>query len=311
MSAAAVVAYDPLRDKTYQSTRLGRDIADFLAWCELGGMSPKTLVNYEPDLARGALMFPDKGIGEITGGDLLHIAKQFPPRSRRVRMSAWRSFYKWARRTRRVLENPCEELPDIRKTPQRVIDTFTEEEIEALLSLPVRDAGPIALLLEAGLRKAEASRIRLHDCLPQKGTVTVLEGKGRRDRIVPMSPRLHGILVELVVNEGLVPTDHIFYAVKANQFEQRKILRGKPVGEATFARWWRSCLRQAAVRYRNPHTARHTYATRLRRQGVAIDDISILLGHASISTTSELYVHTRVDEIASRLRTLNLAVTES
>ena len=34
---SAVVAFDPLRDKTYQSTRLGRDVADFLAWMELGG----------------------------------------------------------------------------------------------------------------------------------------------------------------------------------------------------------------------------------------------------------------------------------
>lgn len=306
-----VVAFDPVKDKSYRDTALGRDISDFLAWCELGGMSPKTLLNYEPDLSRGALMFPEKAIDEITGGDLLHIARAFPVKSRRVRMSAWRSFYKWARRTRRVIENPCEELPDIRKTPPRVIDTFTEDEIEALLALPIRDAAPIAILLEAGLRKAEASRLRLHDCLPDSHMVTVLEGKGRRDRIVPMSPTLHAALVELVVSEGLVPTDHIFYAVKGNQFEQKKILRGKPVGEATFARWWRSCLEQAAVRYRNPHTARHTYATRLRRQGVTIDDISILLGHASISTTSELYVHTRVDEITDRLRALHLAVEEA
>lgn len=321
MSARTLVGFDLLKDKSYQSTRLGRDIADFLAWCELGGMSPKTLVNYEPDLARGALMFPDKGIGDITGGDLLQIAKRFPPAGRRARMAAWRSFFKWARRTRRVLENPCEELPDIKRPPQRVIDTFTDDEIDALLSLPIRDAAPLAILLEAGLRKAEASRIRLHDCLPDKQTVTVLEGKGRRDRVVPMSPRLHALLVELVVSEGLAPADHIFYAVKSNQFGQEKIIRqffdkeGKRrasgVGEATFARWWRSCLEQAAVRYRNPHTARHTYATRLRREGVTIDDVSHLLGHASINTTSDLYVHSRVDEIAVRLRALNLAVEEA
>ncbi len=57
--SVAVVGYDPLRDKTYQSTRLGRDVADFLAWLELGGASPRTLDQYERDLARGALMFPD------------------------------------------------------------------------------------------------------------------------------------------------------------------------------------------------------------------------------------------------------------
>lgn len=308
MTVLAAVGFDPLRDKTYQSTRLGRDIVDFLAWCELGGMSRKTLVNYEPDLARGALMFPDKGIQDITGGDLLHIARTFPEPSRRARMAAWSSFYKWARRTRRVLENPCEELPAFKRRPARVIDTFTDDEIDAMLALPVRDAAPIAVLLEAGLRKAEASRLRLHDCRPERGLVTVLEGKGRRDREVPMSPRLRDLLVELVVTEGLGPKDTIFYAVKGNQTGHRKILREKPVGEATFARWWRRCLDDAAVRYRNPHIARHTYATRLRRQGVDMADISRNLGHANTAITDALYVHTQTNEIADRLRALGLAV---
>jgi hypothetical protein len=39
-------------------------------------------------------------------------------------------------------------------------------------------------------------------------------------------------------------------------------LRDKPIGEGTFSRWWRRCLDDAGVPYRNPHTARHTFATR-------------------------------------------------
>lgn len=301
------VGFDPLRDKSYQSTRLGRDIADFLAWCELGGMSPKTLVNYEPDLARGALMFPDKAIDEITGGDLAHIARSFPPKSRRVRISTWKSFYKWARRTRRVTVDPTDELPDIKRNPQPVIRVFNDVEIDALLSLPVIDAAPLAVLLEAGLRKAEASKLRLQDCLPEGGQVLVLNGKGGRDRIVPMSPRLSYLLNELAMLERLSPRDHVFYAVKGNQFDQKKILRGKPVGEATFARWWRRCLDDAGVSYRTPHTARHTFATRWRLRGLAIDDLQILLGHASINTTASIYVHTRIADVSARMHAIELA----
>ena len=305
--AAHPVGFDPLRDKSYRSTRLGRDIVDFLAWCELGGMSPKTLLNYEPDLAKGALMFPDKGIEDITGGDLVHIARSFPPKSRRVRMSTWRSFYKWARRTRRVTIDPTDELPDIKKNPQPVIHVFNDVEIDALLSLPVIDAAPLAILLEAGLRKAEASKIRLQDCMPETGQVLVLNGKGGRDRIVPMSPRLSHLLNELILLERLSPKDHIFYAVKANQFEGRKLLRAKPVGEATFARWWRRSLDDAGVRYRTPHTARHTFATRWRLRGLGIDDLQILLVHSSINTTASIYVHTRVADVAERMRAIEAA----
>lgn len=307
MTALAVVGYDPLRDKSYRSTRLGRDIVDFLAWCELGGMSPKTLLNYEPDLARGALMFPDKAIDEITGGDLLHLARTFPPKSRRVRMSTWRSFYKWARRTRRVTIDPTDELPEIKRNPQPVIRVFTDTETEALLSLPVIDAAPLAVLLEAGLRKAEASALRFQDCMPETGQVLVLNGKGGRDRIVPMSPRLAHLLNELLLLERPGPRDHVFYAVKANQFEGRKIMRAKSVGEATFARWWRRCLTDAGVTYRTPHTARHTFATRWRLRGLGIDDLQILLGHSSINTTASIYVHTRIADVAERMQMIELA----
>jgi len=300
MSVLAGVGYDPLRDKTYQSTRLGRDVVDFLAWMELGGTAPRTLDQYERDLARGALLFPTKTITEITDGDLFQIAKQFKPAERRVRVAAWRSFLKWAIRTRRIDRNPADLLPDIKKRPQRIVKVFNDTEIEALLELPVKDAAPLAVLLEAGLRKAEARHLRFQDCLPESGQVEVLHGKGNRDRIVPMTARLKYLLNELALQERINTQDHIFYGVRANQTVRRD-LRDRPIGEGTFARWWRGCLTSAGVRYRTPHTARHTFATRWRRAGLALDEIQILLGHASIATTSAIYVHTNIADVAEHM----------
>ena len=109
------VRFDPLRDKSYRATRLGRDVADFLAWMELGGASPRTLDQYERDLARGALMFPDKPVEELADGDAIQIAKTFRPLERRVRVAAWRSFFKWAKQTRRVTVDPF----DVPAAPRR------------------------------------------------------------------------------------------------------------------------------------------------------------------------------------------------
>jgi integrase len=87
---------------------------------------------------------------------------------------------------RRVrVDNPWDALPDMRQRHQPVIQVFTDAEIEALLALPVLDAAPLAVLLEAGLRKAEARHLRLRDCPPESGRLVVLKGKGARDRIVP------------------------------------------------------------------------------------------------------------------------------
>lgn len=302
MSAIAV-EFDPIRDKAYRDTRLGRDVADFLAWLELGGASPRTLDQYERDLSRGCLMFPSKGIEDWTDAELLHVARSFKPAERRVRIAAWRSFFRWARQTKRIRENPTETLPRIRQQSQKVIDVFSEAEVEALLSLDVVDAAPLGILLEAGLRKAEARHLQFRHCLPESDKVFVIDGKGGRSRIVPMGARLRPLLSDLALIEGLSPADYVFYRVQANDVSAKR-KRDKPIGEGTFARWWRRCLDQAGVRYRKPHTARHTFATRWRQRGLSVDEIQLLLGHASIRTTADIYVHTRIEDVAARMEEL-------
>lgn len=303
MSALAL-SYDPTRDKRYQQTRLGRDVVDFLAWLELGGAASRTLDQYERDLSRGALMFPDVGISCWTDAELLHVARSFKPAERRVRVAAWRSFFKWARQSKRITENPTEMLPAIRRQPQKVIDVFSEAECEALLSLDVIDAAPMGILLEAGLRKAEARLLQFGNCRIEAGRVIVRQGKGGRDRVIPMSERLRRLLIDLEVYEDLSPADHIFYRVQANEISSRR-KRDHVIGEGTFARWWRRCLEQAEVCYRKPHTARHTFATAWRNRGLGVDDLQILLGHASIQTTADTYVHTRIEDVAARMQELS------
>lgn len=302
MSALAVasVEFDPLRDTAYRRARLGPDVAAFLAWLELGGASPITVDNYERALAVVCRMYPLTPIDEITDGQLAQVFKRFPIRSRRVRVAPYRTFFKWARQTRRIRENPMELLPLIRRQPRHIPDLFSEAEVDTLLDLPVHDAAPMALLFEAGLRRAEAQHMQLRHCSPASGTVKVIEGKGGKDRVIPQSRRLAAMLADLELLEGVGPKDYVFYRVYANAVTSKR-LRDKPIGEGTFARWWRRCLDDAGVRYRNPHTARHTFATRWRRRGLAADDLQILLGHASVGTTSDLYVQIDLADVAARM----------
>lgn len=304
-----VVSFDPTRDKAYRSAMLGRDVVDWLAWLELGGAAPTTLDSYERVLARLAKLYPAKTLPEFTDGDLLQLAKRFKPAERRVRMAAVRSFFKWAKQTRRISDNPTDYLPGIRKPAQKVPDVFTEGEVASLLSLDVVDAAPLAVLVDAGLRKAEARLLRLKDCLPDVGHVVVRNGKGGRDRVIPMSARLAKLLADLEIIEGLEQADHIFYGVRANEVSRRRV-RNQPIGEGTFARWWRRCLEQAEVRYRNPHVARHTFATTWRRRGLSIDELQLLLGHASISTTADIYVHSGIDDVARHMELIEAAERE-
>jgi integrase len=301
LTVAEPVTFDPLKNKAYRLTGLGRDIADFLAWMDLGGASPKTLLNYEADLAKGALMYPDATITTLTDGEMLQISRAFPTASRRVRTAAWRSFFKWALRSRKVTVNPCDALPVMRKEKPRVPTTFTDSEVDVLLTGELRDAVCMGVLFDCGLRKAEARNLRFRHCLPESGRLIVLQGKGGRDRIVPLTARLTQLLNDMILLERVEPNDYVFYGVIANDIS-RKIIRQRPVGEGTFARWWRRCIDEAGIPYRVPHTARHTFATNLRRKGLQVDDLQTLLGHSSIATTANIYVHSTVDEVADRMR---------
>lgn len=284
--------FDPVRDKRYRETALAHDVVDWLAWLELGGAAESTLYQYEFDLAKLCLLFPKKGIGDLTDSDLMHCIRQWSPGQRRVRAMAIHSFYKWAVRSRRVEKNPTDTLPVIKAPPPKYIETFTEAEVEALLALSPIDAVPIKLLFETGIRKAEARKLRLVDIRPDPhpGRLVILGGKGGKDRVIPITEGLARAVAELTLLEGLENQDHLWYGVHANA-SGRKLLRDRVIGEGTFHRWWGRCIDAAGVNYRNPHVTRHTFATNWLRRGGRITTLSQTMGHASIRTTVDLYGH--------------------
>src|SRR5262245_28598412 len=125
-------------------------------------------------------MFPTKGLEEFGDSELTHVAASFSPAQRRTRMEAYRSFFNWAFKTRRLSGfNPMDAMPDIQQPPKRTIDVFNDTEIELLCGLPSPDGVLLQILFDEGLRKAEARHLQVkhfHD-----GVVDVT-GKGGKQR---------------------------------------------------------------------------------------------------------------------------------
>jgi integrase/recombinase XerD len=313
MSAASVhvVEYDPLRNKDYRNARLGPDVAAFLAWFELGGASPISVDNYERALAVVCRMYPLTPIELLTDAELAQVFRTFPAKSRRTRVAPYRTFFKWAKQTKRIVDNPMELIPTMRRQPRKPPEVFSPAEVETLLSLPIIDAAPLAVLFDAGLRNAEARKLTLRRCtLPQSedesGWVNVIGGKGGKDREIPMSERLASFLAKLELYEGLKPDDHIFYGIRANGQGYHTVLRHRMIAEGTMSRWFHRCLSEAGIepRKRTPHSCRHTYATSWRRRGLSADDLAVNLGHESARTTSDLYVQIHPVDVAMRMRAI-------
>lgn len=289
---------DPLRDVRHRDARLARDQADWLAWLELGGLRSRTLYDYEWATARLLRAYPDKELADITASDIAHVLRSFPPAGRRTKKSAFDSFFSWARRTKRLRDNPMEELPSIARSAQKVIEVFTDAEIQALTSLPENDGDLFLILFDAGLRRGEARKLQVRDVHLDARVLTVRNGKGGKDRLVPMTDRLVQRLADWFLLDALKPTDHLWPIRPGGYYLQRR----KPMGETSFITWYSRCIEQAGVRYRNPHTTRHTMATRWLRSGGRLETLSRALGHASIRTTADLYAHLDVNDIALDLQ---------
>lgn len=295
-SAAAVrgVGYDVLRDARHRDARAARECADWLSWLELEGKAPRTLDDYERTVAVLLRMFPDVALADVTDSELVHVLKTFPARSRRIRRAHLASFIGWAYRTGRMARNPLELVPRQRRNPRQHIEIFTPPEVALLTGLPAPDGPLFSILFLAGIRKAEARRLRVRHIDFNRGKVIVYQGKGGKDREIPLRA-LAQPLAEWFLLDGIRPDDFLWYTRPGGG----PVSRRREQGEGSFHRWYVGCLERADVEYRartkterglhNPHVTRHTFAVDWLRTGGRLETLSMALGHESIKTTFDEY----------------------
>lgn len=306
MSARAATVRDSAttqRDRSFEQTAIGPEVLAWIDWLEVGGFADGTLDQYERDVGRLCLRYPTKKLADVTDADLLDVIRSFPKASRRVRKASFDSFFKWAIRTRRIEKNPCDLLPQVKRTPQRYIDVFTDAEVDDLTALPGDDGLLMLLLIETGLRKAEARSLQVRRVKVDTGELVIVGGKGDKDRIVMMPFRLQKALEGWLLTNQFDPQDFLWYSKPGGGRVQRQ----RMIGDGSFDRWWRRSLETAGVRYRHPHVARHTFATRWLRRGGRLETLSIAMGHASIQTTADLYAHLDTRDMAEDIKVIQLS----
>jgi site-specific recombinase XerD len=133
------------------------------------------------------------------------------------------------------------------------------------------------LLAHGGLRLSELRDLRLGDLDLARQRVAVREGKGKRDRMVPLSATTVTTLQDYLAVRGPAQTDHLLI------FRQRAIRPS--LVQARLCRYG-----QAVDVKVSPHRLRHTLATRLVNAGMDIVSIQRLLGHEKLETTM-IYAH--------------------
>ena len=290
-----VVLRDLIRDTRHLGARAAGDLADWLAHLSVEGKADRTLYDYMRETALLLRTWPDLEFHEFEPAHINECLAMKPRQSRHQTRSIWNGWFSFGYTDGRLERNPMDRVPKVRQPARRSKDIFSEAE-RAILE--ARD--PLwTILFGTGLRKAEARHLRRDHIDLNRERLIVYQGKGGKDRIVPLFPSVQTAIAELDLIEQLRPADHLWFTVRG-----KRHLRRDPIGDTTFDRWYRRELAAAEVRYLNPHQTRHTFGHWLRELGFDLEERKILMGHESIRTTEHYYGRVTIEDVAAKIREL-------
>ena len=182
------------------------------------------------------------------------------------------------------------------KTPSTLPEILNHDELVRLFTVTTNPKHRAILMTAyaAGLRASELGRLRLSDIDSKRMSLRVDQGKGNKDRYVPLSPRLLGQLREYWRRKR--PEPWLF----PNE------LLGRPMTRHGTGRIYLGAKKKAGIRKAGGiHTLRHCYATGLLEAGVELPVIQRRLGHNSIRSTMR-YLHLASGKMAATPSPLDL-----
>lgn len=218
--------------------------------------------------------------------------------SQRAKLVPLRAWFKWLTRTGEIPANPASDLDLPRKMKRLPRAVLTQREVEQVLALadtttPVgmRDRAMMEVLYATGMRRMEVARLALGDIDAERGVVLIREGKGRKDRLIPMGERaLHW--VERYLQEARPQL--AWNQAEATVFLGREGLPMNPMWlSTTVARY---VERAELGKKGGCHLFRHTMATLMLEGGADIRFIQAMLGHAELSTT-QIYTQVAIRQL--------------
>ena len=271
-------------------------LEDFKTYLRLErGLSAHTMSNYAIDVAHLLSFAEENGLilDSITEGDLHQLLSTLrdigiQARSQARLISGLRAFFKFMRMEGYITADPTAliEFPYLGRT---LPDVLSLEEIDAMVAAidytkneALRNEAMIETLYGSGLRVSELTSLRISRLYLEEGYMRI-EGKGNKQRLVPLSPRAITLISQYLGERELVKpgNEDILFLNR----------RGAAMSRVMVFYVVRDLAAAAGIEKTvSPHTLRHSFATHLLEGGANLRAIQEMLGHESIATT-EIYVH--------------------
>lgn len=215
--------------------------------------------------------------------------RSYSDATQQMHISSVKRFFTFLTKKRLILLNPALDL-HVRRVSALGKGVLSQSQARRLMEAPdsstlgQRDRAVLEMLYGTGMRLSECVRLRLEDVDLQQKLVWIRDGKGRKDRLVPLPAQaLRAVALYLREARG------------AHQIDPRQdalflSLQGRPLNGPTLRHAVKHHA-QAVGLTLSPHALRHACATHLLENGADIRHIQRLLGHADIRSTA---IYTRV-----------------
>jgi len=252
----------------------------FIAWCDERGLTRPEQV--------------DRPILERYQQHLFYYRKSngapLTVRSQQTRIVPLRRWFQWLVRQRHLLYNPAIDLDMPRGEKRIPRSILTAREAEAVLALPdvgavlgLRDRAILETFYSTGMRRLELIHLSVFDVDVERGTVLIRQGKGKKDRMIPIGERALAWIAAY--------RDRARPELTTGRDEPTLFLsiHGGPIHTNRMTRLVSDYVEAANLGKTGAcHLFRHTMATLMLENGADIRYIQAMLGHAELSTT-EIY----------------------
>ncbi len=292
------------RPENFETCRTG-----FLEAIRIQGCSPCTLKTYGSSLEALFRCLAGLGINDLreVGGPAVRqyqlwlTSQEYSNWTISTRLQAMRRFFEFLESTDHILLNPCANLPTLklpRRLPKQVLSL---SEANAVLNAPdgqspkgIRDRAILELFYSTGVRLEEMAHLRVEDVDCIQGLVRVCQGKGARDRVVPLGRKASDAVAEHLqkVRSAWTKAGDDARAVWLSSTRPHGPLKSQAI-EVMVKQYGRAAGVQKRV---TPHLWRHSCATHLVADGANVAYVQRILGHSSLRTT-QAYTRTSIAEI--------------
>lgn len=280
---------------------------EFKEWLSIRSMSKETLKGYDVDIrqfsgwiaseANGPVIIDEITIKQIENFvSYLVNERNCQPRTVNRKINALSTFFQCMKKKGFIVESPMEDVERM-KAPDSERVYLSKEEIEAVIAAVQHPVLHYFIMTMAftGLRVNECIHLTMDDIDLKEGYIQVINGKGGKNRTVPMNQHLKEALTNYLKYHRPQTDSLYFFALK----------RTGTVSGQYVNRILKEASKKAGIeKHVTSHILRHSFASYLVKKDTHVAVIQRLLGHSSVKTTS-VYLHVNQDDLQEAVNQIN------